>query len=287
MNAPNDRPPGDGDLERLLADDGGDLTALYRRLSKAEPPRRLDRSVIGAAARAAHGYTPRRQRWMIGLGSAAGLVLAAGVAWHAGQDALRSEQQLTTPVAAPAEAARPAYIPVAPISEPARRARDQAFAQESAAVPAPAAAPAAKPAAAPRKDEAMAKAASKPAVTREESRPEPVIVGAPAPPPPAVSQPSPAADAERAPPAPAANAGGIGAAGNDAQSVARPRGSAAPSPRESVELQRDLQLDPQAWLARIDDLLRAGRRQQAIESLRLFRSAHPDYPLPDELRALL
>ena len=59
MSLPRDP---DHDLDRLLADDGGELTALYRRLPKAEPPRRLDRSVLGEAARAVRGYTPRRQQ---------------------------------------------------------------------------------------------------------------------------------------------------------------------------------------------------------------------------------
>jgi hypothetical protein len=105
----------DRELERLLADDGGELGALYRRLPKAEPPRRLDRSILGEAARAVHGYTPRRQRWLFGLGSAAGVVLAAGLAWHVGQDALRQETQLSAP--APAASA-----PAAPMLLPARAA---------------------------------------------------------------------------------------------------------------------------------------------------------------------
>jgi hypothetical protein len=48
-----------------------------------------------------------------------------------------------------------------------------------------------------------------------------------------------------------------------------------------------MQLDPETWLAHIEQLLRQGRRQQAIESLRLFRNAHPRHVLPHELRALL
>ncbi len=53
------------------------------------------------------------------------------------------------------------------------------------------------------------------------------------------------------------------------------RGSGAPAPSSSAELRRDMQLAPDAWLAHIRHLLRQGRRQQAIESLRLFRNAHP------------
>jgi len=48
-----------------------------------------------------------------------------------------------------------------------------------------------------------------------------------------------------------------------------------------------LQLAPDDWLAHIQQLLLQGRRQQAVESLRLFRSAHPQRQLPDELQALL
>jgi hypothetical protein len=65
-----------------------------------------------------------------------------------------------------------------------------------------------------------------------------------------------------------------------------PRG-AAPSPSSSLELRRDMQLAPPQWLARIRQLVQEGRRQQASESLRLFRRVHPDEPLPDDLRALL
>ena len=72
--------PDDRDLDKLLSDDGGEWGALYGKLSRVEPPRRLDRNVLGEAARAVHGHVPRRQRWLVGLGSAAGIVLAAGVA---------------------------------------------------------------------------------------------------------------------------------------------------------------------------------------------------------------
>ena len=54
-----------------------------------------------------------------------------------------------------------------------------------------------------------------------------------------------------------------------------------------MELRRDMQLAPDDWLAHIHQLLRQGRRQQAIESLRLFHNAHPQRPLPVELQALL
>jgi hypothetical protein len=65
------------------------------------------------------------------------------------------------------------------------------------------------------------------------------------------------------------------------------RANAAPAPSSSFELRRDMQLDADTWLEHIEQLLHQGRRQQAIESLRLFRNAHPRHALPDELRALL
>jgi hypothetical protein len=67
----------------------------------------------------------------------------------------------------------------------------------------------------------------------------------------------------------------------------RARRSAPPAPSSSIELRRDLQLTPAAWLAHVRDLLEHGRRQQASESLQLFRRTHPDRPVPDDLRPLL
>ena len=66
------------------------------------------------------------------------------------------------------------------------------------------------------------------------------------------------------------------------------RGLASPTPPSgSVELQRDMQMAPEDWIAHIRQLMQQGRRQQAAESLRLFQSAHPDWSIPDELRPLL
>jgi len=280
----------DRELERLLADDGGEFGALYRRLPKAEPPRRLDRSVLGEAARAVHGYTPRRQRWLFGIGSAAGVVLAAGLAWHVGQDALRQESRLPSPAATAPAAARPSFVPVAPITESTRqRAHEETAPMQDAAV-APAPAPAAKPA------PPLAKGVAKPkAITPVTTQPAPA-----APPPPPAPAAAPA-EAPQAFPASAAErdqretgetraGGSVGITAKDSAAdklEPQRRANAAPSPSSSVELRRDMQLDADTWLAHIEQLLRQGRRQQAIESLRLFHNAHPHHALPDKLRALL
>ena len=75
------------DPDDLLREGGGETGDLYRRLPRYDPPRRLDRAVLNEAARAVHsGKPPRRQRWIVGIGSAAGLVLAAGLAWRIGHE---------------------------------------------------------------------------------------------------------------------------------------------------------------------------------------------------------
>jgi hypothetical protein len=62
--------------------------------------------------------------------------------------------------------------------------------------------------------------------------------------------------------------------------------SRVPSPSSSVKLRQNMHLAPQDWLAEILRLKNAGRRQEAIENLRLFRRMHPDWQLSDELRRL-
>lgn len=281
----------DDDLERLLADDGGELGKLYRRLPRPEPPRRLDRNVLAEAARAIHGRRPRKQRWLIGVGSAAGFVLAAGVAWHIGREAVH----------APAPAANysaPSYVPVHPLETPARqRASTPAADTTSAEAPisevSRQAAPPAKPAARPPSPSAAPAAAA----------PKPMASPALAPPPPAAEPETIESSAQAVPEASTQNESGVAASSRatrvagDAQpatpkaeaaeqkSVGR-RAAGAPTPSSSAELRRDTQLAPEVWLARIQQLLHQGRRQQALESLRLFRRMHPDWQLPEELRAL-
>jgi hypothetical protein len=282
VNLPRDR---ERDLDRLLEDDGGELGALYRRLPRAEPPRRLDRSVLGEAARAVHGHTPRRHRWVVSIGSAAGVVLAAGIAWHVGQNALQQTSSDTLRSA-------PSVVPVEPITE-AYHKRERASEAQNAATAAAArtqAPPPAAPAPAPAKPP-MHKAVTKPAAAPPPAALAPVSTAAP------TLQPAPfPAEAEQR-----AEGGAAGAAAPDAALEAKQAGasdaldqamsnhsrsSAPPAPSGSVELRRDMQLAPDDWLAHIAQLLHQGRRQQAIDSLRLFRRMHPDRPVPRELRTL-
>lgn len=73
-------PPHDDDLPGEA-----ELKALYDRLPSHEPGAALDAAVLRAAAEAvARDASPRhtRRRWPVALGTAATLMLAAGLAWH-------------------------------------------------------------------------------------------------------------------------------------------------------------------------------------------------------------
>lgn len=267
----------DREVQRLLQEDGGEYGALYRRLPRLEPPRRLDRAVLGEAARAVRGQAPRRQRWIVGLGSAAGLVLAAGIAWQVGQEALRQPANL------PARQPSTDVVPVQPIEEAARAPAPAASSDVAASAEESAAAPAsprqqARSAPAERMAPAKAQGAREP--------PLPMSVPAPPPAPPAPARPewkavsSSASDASAGARkvAPAAAAGRVR---DHTRQDARERSPALPA-----DLQRDLQRAPADWLAHIRQLLQQGDREQALQSLDLFRRTYPDQPLPDDLRTL-
>lgn len=138
---PNTPPPHDDDLpgERELA-------ALYARLPKAEPDAALDAAVLAQADRAVPAR--RRARWPVALGSAAVLVLAAGLAWQLRDSRPDATGTLSAPTTQRIESTAPvpASAPVvlqesAPAATQPRMARRSAPAR-SLAPAAPAAAPA-------------------------------------------------------------------------------------------------------------------------------------------------
>ncbi|HQV72984.1 hypothetical protein [Dokdonella sp.] len=290
----------DEDLQRLLDADAGEFGAIYRRLPHPEPPRRLDRVVLANAARAVRGdRAPPAQRWLLGLGSAAGLVLAAGIAWQVGQQIDAQDAQTGAP------RSERTVIPVQPITESARTQKSESV--EAAAAMADQELPA---------EAAPAKPVSAPPLRRKATpaKPAPAAVPPPAPaaqapplleqraaepqaaPPTAVS----AADAAQAFPGEKDNVSSEAASGaarerrdhaaGKAVGLSAPKAAAeqsrAPAPSSSVKLRQNMHLAPQDWLAEIVRLKNAGRRQEAIENLRLFRRMHPDWQLSDELRRL-
>jgi hypothetical protein len=296
------RPP-DHDLERLLEADRGEFATIYDRLSRAEPPRRLDRAVLAEASRVALGpQAPRTHRWMLGLGSAAGLVLAAGIAWQVGQQREASE-------AVPAASPRPRASDVVPVQPISPRTPPAA---EEAPPPAVGSGREAAPAAVEKKREAAQRRATavKPAPPPAPPALAPPEASVPAPPSPAAGMPVEplreeaealaddaakvaAPEPQRARDASAASDNEAAARSNqDAATGSRIRGgsrdaAAAPAPTTSVQLRNNMQRDPEDWLAEIVRLESAGRRQEAIENLRLFRRMHPEWPLGDRLRRLL
>lgn len=291
------------DLDRLMDDDAGELGALYRRLPRVDPPKRLDRTVLGDAARAVRGRRPRHHGWIVGFGSAAGVVLAAGIAWQIG----RNVAQQSSPEAYRSSTS---VVPVQPITDSTSRRRESVKeTRDSSANRTPAAANPAQDVASPqptRKPEARKAAPTAP------KAPAPAApMNAAAPPPAAVAPQAPnpfpvddqekkqdstdrmqtpttagraAANAGGAMPERAQDAGASGMLGKDKSE--RTRSVAAPAPSGSVELRRDMQLSPNDWIAHIQELVRQGRRQQALESLRLLRRMHPEAEIPAKLRAL-
>ena len=287
----------DEDLQRLLDADAGEFGAIYRRLPHPEPPRRVDRVVLANAARAVRGdRAPPAQRWLLGLGSAAGLVLAAGIAWQVGQQIDAQDAQTGAP------RSERSVIPVQPITESARTQKSESG--ETAAAMAEEELPAAA---------APAQQASPPPLRRQASPARPAPAAAPPPPAPAAqapplleqrvaepqAAPAPAvsaADAAQAIPEEKDTLSSEAASGtarersDQAVGLSAPKAAAeqsrAPALSSSVKLRQNMHLAPQDWLAEIVRLKNAGRRQEAIENLRLFRRMHPDWQLSDELRRL-
>ena len=80
------------EFEAFLAGEESELARLYRRLPQAEPDAKLDAAVLGLARAAVEPQRVNALRhaksrhprpwWLVGLSSAAGVVLAAGIAWQ-------------------------------------------------------------------------------------------------------------------------------------------------------------------------------------------------------------
>lgn len=302
-----------------------DLAALYRQLPQNEPGPALDAAVLRAAAQAlapdeesataprerrkaarklgdwTHPKNPapstpaalpaainrRRPRWLIALGSAATLVLAAGLAWHMRGMPLPESAQPSTSGVAPAEvsAAAPALraappgatMPSAeptPPPEPPKQPPPRMLMAQSHMPPAM----------------ASRQAAADKSAQRESS--EGYVSGALGPP----AQPAPTVPpttlqesvsdsaAKTAKPAMAEVA--LSAADTPAAMAAAP----APAP---AAVTADTATAPNASdtpaqeVDKIRQLFAQGRDDEARQRLTTFQHAHPHYQLPPELRAQL
>lgn len=304
--------------ERALAD-------LLARDDMPGPPPQLDARIL-AAARAATtpAVVPRRPRprWIAGMGIAATLVLAVGIAWR-----LRP-----LPPRAPVAPEAPVAVHV---SEPMDRVSAAPAAAADAVVAQPPPGQELRKAVPLERESAAARERATPEAPVVFDQPSPMDTQAPPPaPPPAPAAAAPVANAMAAPaasatqaaktqaPAAAAASASTGAfepasPKQDARTLDRVEvtGSRIPDPAPQAYDRDASGLDaaaaanaaaaegvsravldeeppatadsPQvrdAWLQRIRELLSAGETEAARNSLAEFRKRYPKYALPEDLR---
>ena len=115
------------EFEAFLAGEESELARLYRRLPQAEPDAKLDAAVLNLARAAVEpqrvnalrhaNHRHRRPWWLVGLSSAAGLVLAAGIAWQ--MQGMQQEPAEALRAPASATQAERDVIPITAITTPA------------------------------------------------------------------------------------------------------------------------------------------------------------------------
>lgn len=261
------------DDEHLPGED--ELAALYRRLPRKEPDPALDAAVLRAAAQAVRGEAPaakRRARWPVALGSAAVLVVAAGLGWR------MRDMPTNTPPAVPAAATvqESMQTPVA-ASVTANAVAEERAVDRTASSASDAAAGAPPPARVP--------APAQRAMAAKLRKPE-----AFASPPPSVTQP--ATDVQLATRAYSAEAAPAMAAPSPApqppSAAAQRMAAVAPAaPPAGTGTTRDAADTPAQELDKIRRLFATHQRDEARQRLADFHRDHPDYPLPDDLREQL
>lgn len=275
------QPPHDPDTadERLPGE--AELAALYRQLPASEPPPALDAAVLRAAAQAlapdaaatatqtghrqpAVATLPTRtgkprSHWLIGLGSAAALVLAAGLAWR-----LHPSLQIDAPA------------PSAPVTDtvPAQTEKEMMAADVATPPPVPASAPM-EPS--PRLHAARAEPSRVPdAIARRTMANRKTAAFAPR---------------TQAATAPAAAVTGTAAdAPAGAPPLAPSMAQAAPAPAEAppplAEWSASTTDDtPAKELEKIRQLFADGHDDEARQRLDAFRQTYPQWQLPPELEA--
>lgn len=284
-----------------------ELAALYRQLPQHEPGPALDAAVLRAAAQALEtdgtraavpverrkaprergdwvhpkpaavapaasaGATRKpRLRWLLGLGSAAALVLAAGLAWRM-HESPRSE---SAPVASGSVAPAQAEVVAAASNAPAPPAPAVAP-PEQAAPPPLAAVPPASMATRPRRTVADKQAST---AAREEQLADATRRAAAD----ANAQAASKAAAKAARPAAAEAEAAAGAPYMQQATMA-----AAPAPPAAADTAANASDTPAQELDKIRQLFAQGHDDQAQQRLAAFRHTHPQWELPPELQAKL
>jgi len=148
------------EFEAFLAGEESELARLYRRLPQSEPDAKLDAAVLALARAAVEpqrvnalrhaNVRHRRPVWLVALSSAAGVVLATGIAWQmrngfneSAAPALRESASARTeldviPISAIVPPAEPAAPPAPPPAEAPAVAATPAAAPPTMAAPPPA-----------------------------------------------------------------------------------------------------------------------------------------------------
>ena len=311
------------ELESFLADDSR-VAALYRRLPKDEPDAKLDAAIL-AQARAAIAPRRTRPRWLPALSAAAAIVVVAGLAYRVGPQVWnersavseKAEQRVAAPASVPqqqppadASASANAPLPQAETSttssstlqtetvsrnaiqkKDAERARrteaDKLQSQKRKTEEEKTAASAfAKQSV---QGQVQAELAHDNANAPPVAQPEAELKPASPPRLDAVPAPAEPAPARLAAPKPVQPNAFPTAAGAPPASPSPPPPAAARAPvRESAQSAADIEVNlyPEHWIADIQQMLKDGRRDDAIRNLKEFRKRYPEYTLPDTLRDL-
>lgn len=227
---------------------------------------------IDSAARTGRRHAPR---WLVGLGSAASLVLVAGVAWHmrstTRDEPAQANHAMSSPqTAAPAQAARMADTANSKPAEDAAN-QDKRRAMVVGAVDSVASPSVSELAAAPPPPkiqpslQSTGRVANKASDTHGSTPAAARVLPTPAPPLQEISA-QPVAAPPPAPPAPP---------------------SPAVAAQTTVNTAVDANDTPAQELDKIQQLFTQGHDDEAHQRLRDFRQAHPRWPLPPTLQAQL
>ena len=174
-----------------------------------------------------------------------------------------------------------------PVAKAAPEAKSPAQAQDAQAAPVPTPAPApfvarenyaaspaplASPEALPSRAKAIIAPRASVAANPPSVAAEPAVTYSPAPAP-MVAPPAPTYSPA---PAPVVASGAVATA---------PPTEAESAPAAALAGKPESPARAEAWLSAIDEMLKAGLRQDALEEWEKFRHAYPDYPVPEKLRA--
>jgi resuscitation-promoting factor RpfA len=311
-------PPSDMNTDpRALTPEERDLAQRLARLGSSGgtgPSSDLDARIL-AAAHDAVARAPTRQsqrRWPVAFGIAASLALAIGVAWQLrplpeSSAAYQSEMPARMASDAPPDVAGNTATTPAEATAESAVAAQTAAADTASAIPPP---PPAAESGAPKPAARVAARPAQPAPAPEAAVVEPDIAfdtPAPAPagdsatakaaanaqsqPPSAAPYAAPAVERQKAAPAPATDAAATALPETDTLNRLQSSGTrdAVESDEPGADVPPATMASPEArdaWLARIRELVAAGRVDAARASLREFTHRYPDFQLPADLRAL-